>query len=45
MEKGTPHCKLSVVKAMIEAGKVRATKAAREGGTGLGFDFDSRLLS
>ena len=23
MEKGTPHCKLPVVKAMIEAGKVR----------------------
>jgi motility quorum-sensing regulator/GCU-specific mRNA interferase toxin len=43
MEKGTPHCKLSVVKAMIEAGKVRSTKAAREGGTALGFDFDSMV--
>jgi len=43
MEKGTHHCKLSVVKAMIEAGKVRATKAAREGGTALGFDFDSMI--
>ncbi|MBZ0090791.1 MAG: type II toxin-antitoxin system MqsR family toxin [Sulfuricellaceae bacterium] len=43
MEKGTPHCKLTVVKAMINAGHVRATKAAREGGTALGFDFDGML--
>ena len=43
MEKQTPHCKLSVVKAMIEAGNVRATKAAREGGTALGLDFDSMI--
>ena len=43
MEKQTPHCKLSIVKAMIEAGKVRATKAAREGGAALGFDFDSMI--
>lgn len=28
MEKGTPHCKLSVVKALIEAGKVNATASA-----------------
>lgn len=43
MEKGRPHSKLSVVKAIIEAGRVRATKAAREGGTALGFDFDSMI--
>lgn len=43
MEKQTPHCKLSVVKAMIEAGNMRATRAAREGGTALGFDFDSMI--
>ena len=43
MEKQTPHCKLSVVKAMIEAGDVRSTKAAREGGTALGLDFDSMI--
>jgi motility quorum-sensing regulator/GCU-specific mRNA interferase toxin len=43
MEKQTPHCKLSVIKAMIEAGSVRTTKAAREGGAALGFDFDSML--
>ena len=38
MEKGTPHCKLSVVKAMIEAGKVRMTASAVVGGELLGFD-------
>ena len=43
MEKQTPHCKLPVVKTMIEMGNVRATKAAREGGTALGFDFDSMI--
>jgi len=40
MEKGTPRCKLSVVKAMIEAGKVRSTMSALAGGTALGFDFE-----
>ena len=43
MEKRTPHCKLTIVKAMVNAGKVRATKAAREGGAALGFDFDGML--
>ena len=43
MEKGTPHCKLSVVKAMVDAGQVRTTRAAREGGVALGFDFDGML--
>lgn len=43
MEKQTPHCKLSVIKAMIEAGNVQTTKAAREGGAALGFDFDSMI--
>ncbi len=43
MEKQTPHCKLSVVKAMVETGNVRTTKAAREGGAALGFDFDSMI--
>jgi motility quorum-sensing regulator/GCU-specific mRNA interferase toxin len=44
MEKQTPHCKLSVVKAMIEAGNVRTTKAACEGGAALGLDFDSMIV-
>lgn len=43
MEKSTPHCKLSVIKNMLEDGKVRTTKAAREGGTALGFDFDGMV--
>jgi motility quorum-sensing regulator/GCU-specific mRNA interferase toxin len=43
MEKQTPHCKLSVVKAMIITGNVRTTKAAREGAAALGFDFDSMI--
>jgi motility quorum-sensing regulator/GCU-specific mRNA interferase toxin len=43
MEKGTPHCKLSVVQALVEAGKVQTTKSAREGAVALGFDFDGML--
>jgi motility quorum-sensing regulator/GCU-specific mRNA interferase toxin len=38
MEKGTPHCKLSVVKMLIEAGKVRMTASAAAGGELLGLD-------
>jgi motility quorum-sensing regulator/GCU-specific mRNA interferase toxin len=43
MEKQTPHCKLSVIKSMVSAGKVRTTRTAREGATALGFDFDGML--
>ncbi|SCC94658.1 motility quorum-sensing regulator [Thiomonas sp. X19] len=39
MEKSTPHCKLSVIKAMIEAGKVRSTVSALAGSAAMGFDF------
>ena len=39
MEKSTPHCRLPVVKAMIETGKVRSTLSALTGGAALGFDF------
>jgi len=39
MEKRTPHCKLAVVKVMLEAGKVRTTISALEGATALGLDF------
>ena len=39
MEKSTPHCRLPVVKAMIEAGKVRSTMSVLAGGAALGFDF------
>ena len=38
MEKGTPHSKLPVVKAMIEAGQVRATASAFGGALGLGIN-------
>lgn len=40
MEKSTPHCKLSTVRALIEAGKVRSTKSALTGAAALGFDFE-----
>jgi motility quorum-sensing regulator/GCU-specific mRNA interferase toxin len=40
MEKNTPHCKLSVVKRLVEADQIRTTKSAREGASALGFDFD-----
>jgi motility quorum-sensing regulator/GCU-specific mRNA interferase toxin len=40
MEKRMPHCKLSVVKQLVEAGKVRATLSALSGGAALGIGFD-----
>ena len=38
MEKGTPHCKLAVVKALVEAGKVKATASAYASAAELGID-------
>lgn len=38
MEKRTPHCNLSVVKALVEAGKVRATVSAFNGAQDLGIN-------
>lgn len=38
MEKGTPHCKLSVIKALIEAGKVNATGSAFNGAREMGIN-------
>ena len=43
MEKPTPHCKLTVVKAYVEAGKVRATHSARLGATALGLNLSDML--
>lgn len=43
MEKHIPHCKLSVVKTLIEAGKVRATFTALTGGAALGLDFEGMV--
>lgn len=38
MEKGTPHCKLAVVKNLLDQGKVRMTKTALVGGASMGLD-------
>ena len=43
MEKPIPHCKLIAVKALVEAGKVRATHSARLGATALGFELPEML--
>ena len=43
MEKPTPHCKLPVVKAFVEAGKVRATQSARLGAAALGLELSDML--
>jgi motility quorum-sensing regulator/GCU-specific mRNA interferase toxin len=43
VEKSSPHCKLAVVKAMVDAGRVRTTRGAREGAVALGLDFDGML--
>jgi motility quorum-sensing regulator/GCU-specific mRNA interferase toxin len=43
MEKRTPHCQLSTVKALIEAGKLRSTFSALAGAAALGFDFDGMI--
>ncbi|MGZ8250022.1 MAG: type II toxin-antitoxin system MqsR family toxin [Methylomagnum sp.] len=43
MEKPTPHCKLARVKALVAAGKVRATRSARLGATALGLELSDML--
>jgi motility quorum-sensing regulator/GCU-specific mRNA interferase toxin len=43
MEKRSPHCPLSIVKTLIQQGKVRSTLSALTGGAALGFDFDGML--
>ncbi len=37
VEKPTPHCKLSTVKALVQAGKVKATASAFNGARDLGI--------
>jgi motility quorum-sensing regulator / GCU-specific mRNA interferase toxin len=39
MEKRTPHCPLSKVRLLVEAGRVRSTGSALMGAAALGFDF------
>ncbi len=43
MEKAIPHCKLSVAKSLVEAGKVRTTHAARAGAIELGLGLSEML--
>ncbi len=38
MEKGSPHCKLSIVQALVEGGHVRATASAFIGARELGIN-------
>ena len=38
MEKGIPHCKLPLVKALVETGQVRATATAYNGARDLGIN-------
>jgi motility quorum-sensing regulator / GCU-specific mRNA interferase toxin len=44
LEKRTPHCPLSIVKTLIDAGKVRTTRSAREGAVAMGLGFEDMLL-
>ena len=43
MEKTTPHCKLSVIKALVTARKVRTTLSALAGGESLGLSFEKMV--
>jgi motility quorum-sensing regulator/GCU-specific mRNA interferase toxin len=43
MEKGTPHCKLSVVFKLLDQGCVRATASALAGAAALELDFAGML--
>ena len=43
MEKSAPHCKLTIVKVFVEAGKVRATHSARLGAAALGLELSDML--
>jgi len=38
MQKGTPHCRLSRVKALVAAGLVRVTRSASNGAQALGIE-------
>lgn len=43
MEKFTPHCRLSVILALVEQNKTRATLSALSGAANLGLDFTAML--
>ena len=41
MEKGTPHCKLSIAQTLVADGKIRFTQTAVDGADDLGFDLQA----
>lgn len=43
MEKSTPHCKLTRVKSLVNAGKFRTTSSARSGAVEMGLDLAGML--
>lgn len=43
MEKKTPHCRLSEIRALIRAGRVKSTASALAGAAALDFDFDGMI--
>ena len=43
MEKLTPHCKLSVIKNLVETGKVRTTYSAEQGAAQMGLSVSDML--
>lgn len=43
MEKRTLHCRLDIVQALVAAGKVLTTHAARSGANELGLEFSGML--
>jgi len=43
MEKRTPHCKLSIVKTLVEARKVRTTHTAEGGAAQMGLTVPDML--
>ena len=43
MEKRTPHHRLPALRALIEAGQVRATLTAIEGASAMGFGFEQMI--
>ena len=43
MEKKTPHCKLTIVKTLVQAGNVRITQSALAGADMMGLNADDVL--
>ena len=43
MEKRKPHCALSVVRALVDQGRVRATMTALVGASAMGMEFGDML--